>query len=148
MQLHCKTFAALTNYELYAILKARVDIFVVEQKCAYPEIDGLDLQAYHLFLTEGEELKAYLRVFLAPNDKETAIIGRVLSTERRRGYALQMLHAGIQCIQEKFSATRIQIEAQVYARSLYEKVGFRQISAEFLEDGIPHIKMELILANS
>ena len=68
-------------------------------------------------------------------------IGRVIAVKRRSGIGTQVLSEGIRAAKEYFAADKIYLEAQVYAKSFYEKLGFRQVSDEFLEDGIPHIKM-------
>ena len=142
MDISVKHFTELGAEELYEILKLRVDVFVVEQNCPYPEIDGQDKNAWHVSLREGEKLLAYLRVL--PRGEGEAAIGRVLAVERRRGLGTKVVEAGIRVAREKLGAKRIYLEAQTYARGLYEKLGFRQIGEEFLEDGIPHIPMELI----
>lgn len=139
MELVIKRFGELSAQELYAILQARVDVFVVEQKCPYPEIDGRDDRAYHVYLKDEEGIQAYLRVL------EKGAIGRVLAKKRRQGLATQVLAAGIQVAKERLQAEKVVLEAQTYARGLYEKAGFVQTSAEFLEDGIPHIQMTLEL---
>lgn len=74
---------------------------------------------------------------------EDASIGRVVSVRRHQGLASRLIQEGIRIAKEQFGANSITIEAQIYARSLYEKAGFVQVSDEFLEDGIPHIKMTL-----
>jgi len=138
-----KHFSELTAEELYGLLALRSRVFVVEQECVYQDIDGKDTGAYHLYIREGGRVLAYLRVLDRGVSFEDASIGRVLSVERRRGLATALLRRGIEVAREKFGAERITIEAQVYARSLYEKLGFVQVSGEFLEDGIPHIRMTL-----
>ena len=137
-----KHFTELGAEELYEILKLRVDVFVVEQSCPYPEIDGRDQDAWHVSLREGGRLFAYLRVL--PRGEGEAAIGRVLAVERRRGFGTKVVEEGIRVAREKLGAGRIYLEAQTYARGLYEKLGFRPCGEEFLEDGIPHIPMELI----
>ena len=72
---------------------------------------------------------------------EYVSIGRVIAVKRRRGIGSQVLSEGIRTASEYFGADKIYLEAQVYAKSFYEKAGFRQVSDEFLEDGIPHIQM-------
>ena len=144
MELVIKRFGELSAQELYAILQARVDVFVVEQKCPYPEIDGRDDRAYHVYLKDEEGIQAYLRVLERAAGPEVAI-GRVLAEKRRQGLATQVLAAGIQVAKERLQAEMVALEAQTYARGLYEKAGFVQTSAEFLEDGIPHIQMTLEL---
>lgn len=145
MELVVKKFKELTTDELYEILRVRVNVFVVEQKCPYEEIDNKDKSAYHVFLKENGEIVAYLRVIKQGVSFEEASIGRVLTTKRKKGYANIILKEGIKIAKEKFKADKIKIEAQTYAKKLYEKFGFKQISDEFLEDGIPHIKMLLEL---
>lgn len=143
MELCVKRFDQLTLDELYDIMELRVAVFVVEQTCPYPEIDGRDKAAYHVFLRDEEGIQAYLRVLDRGVSFPEASIGRVIAVKRRQGLGTEILRAGIRTAREKFRADAIRIEAQTYARALYEKQGFRQTSEEFLEDGIPHIQMLL-----
>lgn len=143
MELKIKHFSELTPHELYKIFKARCAVFIVEQNCPYQDIDEFDVAAYHLWLEENGELLAYVRVLPQNTMYENASIGRVISLERRRGLATRLLTEGIAVAKEKFSAKQLTIGAQVYARKLYEGVGFVQCSEEYLEDGIPHIHMQL-----
>ena len=145
MQLLVKHFTELSAAELYAILRARQDVFVVEQNCPFPEIDGKDLDAYHLWFEENGEILAYARVLDRGVSFETPAVGRVISIRRREGLGSRILSQGIRIAREKYSAEAVMLEAQVYARKLYEKQGFVQVSEEFLEDGIPHIIMRLEL---
>ncbi|MBQ2739325.1 MAG: GNAT family N-acetyltransferase [Oscillibacter sp.] len=138
---YVKSFTELSLQELYEILALRNSVFVVEQACAYQDIDGRDETAVHVIVREEEKLLAYLRVL--PRGNGEAAIGRVLAVERRKGLATLALQAGITAAKERFGAKRIYLEAQTYARDLYEKQGFLQCGEEFLEDGIPHIPMEL-----
>lgn len=142
MELILKHFRELTLDELADIYRLRVSVFVVEQNCPYQEIDAADKTAYHLYLKDEDGIQAYARVLPPGTTFETCSIGRVLSKKRRCGLETQIVNAAIAAAKEKFSADIITIEAQVYARSLYEKAGFIQISDEFLEDGIPHILMQ------
>ena len=143
MQLQIKRFDELTADELYAILKLRVDVFVVEQHCPYPELDGCDREALHVCLADEQGIAAYLRILDRGVRSEYVTIGRVVAARRRMGLGTRILKAGIKAAREIFGADMIYVEAQTYARGLYEKQGFHQISGEFLEDGIPHIKMLL-----
>ena len=145
MQLLVKHFTELSAAELYAILRARQDVFVVEQNCPFPEIDGKDHDAYHLWFEENGEILAYARVLDRGVSFETPAVGRVISIRRREGLGSRILSEGIRIAREKYSAEAVMLEAQVYARKLYEKQGFVQVSEEFLEDGIPHIIMRLEL---
>lgn len=141
MELKVKTFAQLSNTELYAILKLRVDVFVVEQACPYPEIDGRDEGSLHVWLEEDGEILAYLRVLDRGVESEYVAIGRVIAARRRQGLGSEIMKAGIRVAQEHFHAEAIYLEGQVYAQGFYESLGFRQISEPYLEDNIPHIKM-------
>lgn len=143
MELTCKTFQELTTKELYEILKARGAIFVVEQNCPYQDIDGLDEASLHLFYEDGGQVQAYLRAF----EKEPGSVqmGRVLTLHHGTGLGGRLLQQGIATIKSHFHPEKIVIEAQCYATGYYEKVGFTRCSEEFLEDGIPHVKMELVL---
>lgn len=141
MELKVKTFAQLSNTELYAILKLRVDVFVVEQACPYPEIDGRDEDSLHVWLEQDGEILAYLRVLDRGVESEYVAIGRVIAARRRQGLGSEIMKAGIRVAQEHFHAEAIYLEGQVYAQGFYENLGFRQISEPYLEDNIPHIKM-------
>lgn len=141
MELTIKHFSELTAQELYEIYHSRVAVFVVEQNCPYQEVDEADRHAYHLTLKENGKLLAYLRVVEQNVLRKEVTIGRVLATERRRGYASRLLAEGIRVAEEQLHADKIIIEAQTYALPLYEKAGFVPVSEEFLEDGIPHVRM-------
>lgn len=145
MELVVKHFSELSAEELFAIYKLRVSVFVVEQHCPYQEIDDADRVAYHIWLQDENGIEAYARVLPKGTTFPTVAIGRVIAVRRRCGLGSKIVSAAIHTAKEKFAAEQITIEAQVYARTLYEKAGFRQTSEEFLEDGIPHIQMKLDL---
>lgn len=139
--LHKKLFRELTVDELYELLRVRADVFVVEQDCVYQDLDGDDQVSVHLWLTDGGKVVALCRVCPAGTHMEEVSIGRVITTERGKGYGKRIMLEGIKVAQEHFNAKRIDIEAQEYARGFYEQVGFRQSSEPFILDGIPHIRM-------
>jgi ElaA protein len=143
MELIVKRFEELTVEELYEILKIRVSVFVVEQNCPYQEIDDRDKHSFHVYLKDDDGIQAYLRVVDKGISFDEVSIGRVIAVKRRCGIGSKILSEGIKIAKDKFKATTIKIEAQSYAKKLYEKQGFRQVSEEFLEDGIPHILMIL-----
>ena len=143
MQLYRKRFQELTTEELYRILKLRVAVFVVEQNCPYMELDDCDQNAVHVWLEDKDGIQAYLRVMDRGSGNESVSIGRVIAVKRRQGLGSQVLSEGIRAAKDFFHADTVYLEAQVYAKGLYEKQGFRQISEEFLLDGIPHVKMLL-----
>ena len=139
--LHIKWFNELTTDELYELLRIRSEVFVVEQNCVYQDMDGDDQKSVHLWLTVAEKVVALARVCPAGTHMDEISIGRVITTERSKGYGKQVMIHAIDTAIEYFGATRIDIEAQEYARGFYEGVGFKQSSNTFMLDGIPHIKM-------
>ena len=143
MNLTTKTFEALTTRELYEILKARSAVFVVEQNCAYQDVDGKDMDSLHIFYEDQGRIAAYLRAFY--REEGVVQLGRVLTIDRGRGLGGKLLKAGIAQVREKMRPKRLYIEAQCYAVGFYAREGFRVCSDEFLEDGIPHVQMELEL---
>ena len=139
----CKSFHELTVDELYDILSLRVDVFVVEQKCAYRELDDIDKKAMHVFMMEDGKIVSYLRYFKGEGD--VIQIGRVVSRIRKHGYASAVLAKAIAQIKEMPGISAIVLEAQVYAVTFYEKTGFVVVSEPFDEDGIMHVRMERTL---
>ena len=136
-----KYFSELTTSELYEILKARSEIFVVEQNCVYQDLDDRDYESLHVFLEERGKVAAYLRSFV--RDAETVQMGRVLTIHHGDGLGGELLREGLIEIKKKQNPRQILIEAQCYATGFYEWEGFRICSEEFMEDGIPHVKMIL-----
>lgn len=145
MEIIVKHFSQLSAQELFEIYKLRVSVFVVEQHCPYQEVDDADKAAYHVWLQDEDGIEAYARVLPQGAAFPSAAIGRVIAVKRRLGLGSRVVAAAIDVAASKFNADKITLEAQVYARGLYEKLGFRQTSDEFLEDGIPHIQMQLEL---
>ena len=140
-RLHKKTFPELTTDELYELLRVRSEVFVVEQNCVYQDMDGDDQVSIHLWLTVKGRVVALARVCPAGTHMQEISIGRVITTERGKGYGKQIMRHAIDAAIEHFGGKRIDIEAQEYARGFYESVGFLQSSDTFMLDGIPHIKM-------
>lgn len=147
MNIEVKRFDELNALELYEILRARAEVFVVEQNCVYQDLDNKDLGAYHVIIREDGKIVAYLRVLDRGVSYDTASVGRVITTAqgRGRGIGLILLNEGIKAAKEYFSADRITISAQCQARGFYEKVGFVAVSEPYLEDDIPHVRMILDL---
>ena len=139
--LHKKSFQQLTTDELYELLRVRSEVFVVEQNCVYQDLDGDDQDAIHLWLMLDDKIVALARVCPAGTHMTEISIGRVITTERGKGYGKQIMLHAIDAAIEHFGATLIDIEAQEFARGFYEGVGFKQSSDTFMLDGIPHIKM-------
>ena len=142
MEITVKKFDELTVEELYEFLKLRAEVFVVEQDCAYQDLDGIDQEAYHVYMRDEKgKMIAYLRVVDKGKRLDEVSIGRVISIRRRSGVGTALMRAGMRVAKEKFGATKIKVGAQLYAKPFYEGCGFRQVSGEYLEDGIPHIYM-------
>jgi ElaA protein len=126
----------LTAHQLYDILRLRVDVFVVEQNCPYPELDGRDLlpTTRHFWLGAPD---SYLRLLTEPDG--TYRIGRVVTAKhaRGRGLAAELMAAALSAVGDADSV----LDAQTYARGFYAKFGYVAEGEEFDEDGIPHIRM-------
>ncbi|MBQ1435264.1 MAG: GNAT family N-acetyltransferase [Clostridia bacterium] len=150
MELHIKQFEELTVYELYEILKLRSAVFVVEQKSRYLDTDDMDQDALHVFLTDGDEIVAYLRI-LSRDSGETGYvkIGRVIAKRRRMGLGTDIVLAGIRTARQVYKPEKIKIAAQTYTKEFYERLGFvKTPDDEYDIDGIPHINMELDMQKS
>ena len=139
-----KPFDALSLSELYALLRLRSEVFVVEQSCAFQDIDQQDQRALHLlgYTTQGE-LAAYARLFEAGISYEQASIGRVVvgAEFRRYGFGRELMRKAIAQLEAQFGAQPIKIGAQQYLEKFYESFGFQQIGEPYVEDGIPHLHM-------
>lgn len=135
-----KTFNQLSTSELFAIYQARVAVFVVEQHCAYQEVDNKDLIAWHLFAKEQQNLTAYCRII---PQQDRVYIGRVLVTEPMRGSGLarQLMQQALAVCKQRWQGLPIYIQAQAYLQDFYQSLGFERISEIYLEDGIPHLDM-------
>ncbi|GGN99524.1 GNAT family N-acetyltransferase [Saccharibacillus kuerlensis] len=145
MQWHLKSFEQLTGEELYRILGERINVFVLEQACLYPEIDGKDLQSYHLYAEKDGEIAAYCRLLPPGVSYSQASIGRVLVKDsfRGQGLAQELMTRAISFLTEELREQEIKIQAQHYLEKFYTSFGFRSISDVYPEDGIPHVDMLL-----
>lgn len=142
----CKKFDELSAAELYTILKLRSEVFVVEQNCVYPDIDGKDMQSYHVCgWLNGELLVAYARLLPPGLAFEEASIGRVVSSpaHRKDGYGRTLMQKAIENTQSLFNTSAIRIGAQQYLLEFYKSLGFMASGDPYLEDGIPHVEMVL-----
>ncbi len=143
-----KTFQELSLDELYQIMVLRQAVFVVEQDCPYLDADGKDQSSYHLLCyDEAEELVAYAR--LLPKGlsyKDAASIGRVVNSAKVRGKGIgkQLMDISIKEIRRLFGNEKITISGQCYLQRFYENLGFVVIGESYLEDDIPHYKMNLL----
>jgi len=142
-----KPFVELTTIQLYQLLKIRVDVFVVEQTCPYPELDDKDHQkdVYHLLGYEGDKLAAYARLLPKGVSYPSVSIGRVAISADHRGGGMghQLLIEALRNCQSLWPNDSIEIGAQKYLTAFYKQYGFVQTSDSYLEDDIPHIDMML-----
>ncbi|MDT6981306.1 GNAT family N-acetyltransferase [Levilactobacillus zymae] len=140
-----KSFAQLTTQELWAIYQLRTAVFVVEQACAYQEVDALDQTAVHLMgVAPDGQLQAYAR--LIPRAANHVQIGRVVvaTTARGRGTGRELVTQALQTIRQQWPAVQqIDIEAQAYLQKFYASFGFQPVSDVYLDTGIPHLDMIL-----
>ncbi len=145
MTVFVKSFDELTLRELYELLRLRSKVFVVEQECAYQDLDGHDYESRHLFaLRLDGSCSAYARLHWKDRDSGTVRLGRVVNDDRGVGLGMKLLTAAIEEARA-MGAKEIYIEAQRYAVGFYEKAGFTVTSKPFLEDGISHVSMRLYL---
>ena len=142
MRWELKKFADLTNKELYDVLRLRVDIFVVEQTCPYPEIDGKDPESLHLMYWKNGNIVAYARILPPSLSFDEASIGRIIVAKSHRGTGLghELLDQAIKASLAEYNQP-IKIGAQAYLEKYYEAAGFVTVSDVYLEDDIPHIDM-------
>ncbi|MCD8194341.1 MAG: GNAT family N-acetyltransferase [Tannerellaceae bacterium] len=139
-------FEQLTIDQLYELLYLRCRIFIVEQNCAYLDVDCKDQKAYHVCGYYDGRMVAYCRLFKPGDYFEEASIGRVVVDERYRSYGFgkELMQAAIDAVKKELGENTIVISAQLYLKRFYESLGFIQISEEYLEDDIPHIRMRLM----
>jgi ElaA protein len=131
-------FGELDAATLYALLRLRVDVFVVEQRCPYPELDGHDVEpgTVHMWLEHDGAPVSYLRIL---DDPGAAQIGRVCThaAHRGRGLSGRLLAAALDLLGDRPSM----MHAQSYLTGFYARFGFEIAGPEFVEDGIPHTPM-------
>ena len=139
-----KTFAELTVNELYDILRLRSEVFVVEQKCIFLDIDNNDQKAFHTIGFLGEEVVATTRLF----EKDIMYdgyqsIGRVVTAPKHRGLSIgkALMQYSIQECERLFGKGPIKIGAQLYLKKFYNEQGFEQSGEVYIEDEIDHIPM-------
>ncbi|NBF05393.1 GNAT family N-acetyltransferase [Pseudomonas sp. Fl5BN2] len=141
----CKHHTDLGKEQLYAILQLRTEVFVVEQKCAYQEVDGRDLEGdtCHLMAWDGDRLLAYLRLLDPISQGGDVVIGRVVTAEQARGQGLghALMEQALKQAQRHWPETPIYLSAQSHLQAYYAGYGFIVASEEYLEDDIPHIGM-------
>jgi ElaA protein len=143
------SFEDLSKEDWYAIIMRRQEVFIVEQNCVYQDVDGIDLQAFHLLGWQGigvqRQLVAYLRCVFPGVKYPEVSLGRVLSAPAVRGTGIgrELLAQGIAGAERQYPGQDIRISAQLYLEAFYRSFGFERTSEPYDEDGIPHVEMLL-----
>jgi ElaA protein len=141
------SFEALSKDDWYAIVARRQEVFILEQNCVYQDIDGADLQSYHLLGWQGDaaqrHLAAYLRCVFPGVKYPEMSLGRVLSAPAVRGTGIgrELLAQGIARAEKQFPGESIRIGAQLYLEAFYRSFGFERTGEPYDEDGIAHVEM-------
>ena len=138
-----KSFNKLSTNELYAILRLRSEVFVVEQDCVYQDLDDKDIKALHVIGWFNNTIVAYTRIFNVKLYFDEASIGRVVVDKkyRSKGFGKDIMNASIDAIKKHYNQTQIKISAQTYLLKFYNDLGFKKQGNPYLEDGIPHTAM-------
>lgn len=142
MEFTVKEFSQLSNCELYEVLKARSQIFVVEKKMNCLDPDGVDFCAKHFILKEDGKLIAYLRGF---EEDDWYKLGRIISVTHGLGHGRILMEKALEYIRDNISQKKVYINAQHDAVAFYEKCGFVPSGDEFMEENVRHRRMELKL---
>lgn len=143
----CKPHAELTLAELYAILRLRSEVFVVEQDCVFLDMDGKDPQGQteHLMAWENGALLAYCRLLEPALNDGQAVIGRVITAPAARGTGLghELMRRAKDEVARLWPGQPVYLGAQARLRAYYAGHGFVPVTEEYIEDGIPHVGMLL-----
>ena len=140
MKFVAKFFDELTCAELYEIVRARQEIFLMEQNIVCRDFDGVDYDALHCFLLEGGRVIAYLRAYMG--DGGEVHIGRVLSITHGMGHGREIMQRAMPVIMERLHCESVTLHSQCHAEGFYKKLGFESVGEIFIEEGIPHIMMK------
>ena len=141
----CKSFDQLSVNELYAILRLRIEVFIVEQNCVFQDADDKDQKSYHFMGWIGNDLAAYTRLVPKDISYDKPSIGRVVTSpkHRRSGVGKELMIKSIESAYKLWGKQPIQIGAQLYLKNFYESLGFIVSGPIYLEDGIEHVEMLL-----
>ena len=145
LDIYIKEFNELSLEELYYLLQLRSEVFIVEQDCVYQDIDGKDQKSLHVIGKKNNIIIAYTRLFKQGDYFKEASIGRVVvdKAQRQHNYGSQLIKASIIAINKVYKTSSIKISAQLYLENYYKKFGFKSTGNTYLEDGIPHISMQI-----
>ncbi len=143
MEFSAKYFEELSLSQLYEILKSRMEVFMLEQEIHCLDMDDVDYRSRHCFLEEGGRVVGYLRAFYQEDDPSVVHLGRVLTLRHGQGLGRKLMERSLEDIRANLPCRAIRLDSQKHAVGFYEKHGFCAVSGEFLEEGIPHVTMEL-----
>jgi ElaA protein len=145
MEIILKEFKDLSNTQLFEIYKLRSEVFIVEQNCAYQDVDDIDQHSAHLLISEAGTLAAYARIIPPGISYKEPSIGRVVVRKQFRGKDLGklLMKESLKYMSAAFPNREIVISAQSYLIKFYTELGFKAEGEEYLEDDIPHTKMRL-----
>lgn len=148
MEWKSKPWEALTRDEWHGMVRLRLDVFVVEQDCPYPDLDGKDLRAWHVWgeeesLSKGAAAVACARVLGPGVSYAEPSIGRVATRRDQRGKGIgkELMRRSIEVAEQTWPGGDIRISAQCYLERWYGDLGFVAVGSPYLEDDIPHIQM-------
>lgn len=138
MNFYAKTFDELSPKEIYEILKARMEVFLLEQHIVCLDIDGVDYDSLHVFMEHEGRVEAYFRAF---RHEDSVKIGRVLTREHGKGLGRELIQRGLEEVKNHFGCDKIILHSQKHAEGFYKKLGFETVSDEYIEEGVPHVTM-------
>ncbi len=139
MDFKAKFFDELSARELYEIVRARQEIFLMEQNIVCRDFDGIDYDALHCFLWEGDRVLGYLRAFMRDGEIR---LGRFLTVRHGEGLGRMLMELSLPEVKAKFNCEKISFHAQKHAEGFYLKFGFKRVGEIFLEEGIEHVNMK------
>lgn len=140
MEFRAKLFNELSAREIYEIVRARQEIFLMEQRIVCRDFDGVDYDALHCFLWEEGKVVAYMRAFM---DDDEIRLGRFLTVRHGEGLGRRLMELSLPVVKASFNCYKISFHAQRHAEGFYKKLGFKTVSDVFLEEGIEHVTMIL-----
>lgn len=141
MEFKAKLFNELLAREIYEIVRARQEIFLMEQRIVCRDFDGVDYDALHCFLWEEGKVVAYMRAFM--DDDDEIRLGRFLTVRHGEGLGRRLMELSLPVVKASFNCDKISFHAQRHAEGFYKKLGFKTVSDVFLEEGIEHVTMIL-----
>ena len=144
MDFKIKRYDELTRDELYALFQARTTVFAGEQGIKYPDADGVDKYATHIFATdEAGSVIANLRIYFKEDEENVAHVGRCLVVKEFRGQGIgkELMRKAVDYARDVMQAREIYIEAQKHAEGFYKSCGFKTVSDVYMIVSIPHVEM-------